>query len=211
MNKDSYILDAPCGYGRHSIGLLGKGFTHIHGLDINEEFIDRIKRKTTLNDQFVVCELNSIIFPENYFNVVINMFHSFGFYEVEEQNLKVLKEIYRVLKPGGKFLMHTDVNIPYIKANPEYLSSFRTLKNGGTLEVKEKYNEKTKRVNGYWKIEKDNQISKNSYSMRVYGKDEFSHLCQKVGFSDIKSYGSFDEDTSYSENKPEMIIVGRKA
>ncbi|CAF4819188.1 unnamed protein product [Rotaria sp. Silwood2] len=51
---------------------------------------------------------------DNEFDAVINMFYSFGFFETDEENNQVLQNFYNALKPGGKFLFHTDVNIPRI-------------------------------------------------------------------------------------------------
>lgn len=47
------------------------------------------------------------------FDAVVNLFTSFGYFEEDEEQVKVLREIYRMLKPGGKFV------IDYL--NPAYV------------------------------------------------------------------------------------------
>lgn len=106
--------------------------------------------------------------------------------------------------------MHTDVNIPYIEKHPEYLMSTRTLSDNKQLDIFEKYNDKTKRIEGYWKIIQDNREKKNYYSMRVYEKDEFIDMCRKIGFQKGECYSEFSKNSKYSIDKPEMIIVSRK-
>ena len=210
LKKDMFILDAPCGYGRHSLQLINDDYENIYGIDLNEKYIEGIKKNVRQDNNFKVCELNAIDFPDNYFDVVINMFYSFGFYEKDEDNMRVLKEIYRVLKPSGKFLMHTDVNIPYIKKHPEYLMSNRILPNNKKLNIYEIYNEETKRIDGYWEILTKSNIEKNYYSMRVYNKKEFLENCKSVGFKNMKYYSDFNKNLQYSEDKPEMIIICSK-
>lgn len=42
---------------------------------------------------------------KNEFEAVISMDNSFGYFEKEKENLKVLKEVFKTLKRGGLFLL----------------------------------------------------------------------------------------------------------
>lgn len=108
------VLDCPCGYGRHSINLAHRGLEVI-GADINsEELAVACQCISNLpNVQFIKNDMRYLYFHD-YFDAVINMFYSFGFFDTDEENMQVLRNFYTALKPGGKFLMHTDVNIPRI-------------------------------------------------------------------------------------------------
>jgi cyclopropane fatty-acyl-phospholipid synthase-like methyltransferase len=114
LHPEHAILDRPCGYRRHSVALAKRGLS-IVGVDINGEELAVAQRQAhqRTNAQFMICDMRSIAFS-NQFDAVINMFYSFGFFDTDDQDRAVLRNFYAALKPGGKFLMHTDVHIPRI-------------------------------------------------------------------------------------------------
>jgi len=205
------ILDDPCGYGRHSIELARRVFTVI-GSDINSIHLKvAIAESQKLGISVDFCKENMLeINYSEEFDAVINMFYSFGFFETDEENMKVLKNFHRALKPGGKFLMHTDVNIPRIIAGKYKEDEIRNLSSGNNLRIIDHFNPTTKRIEGVWIITKlgGREIRKN-YSVRVYEKDEFIQMCLEVGFKKCEAYGSWEGD-SYSEDGEEIMFVATK-
>src|SRR5205823_1380100 len=55
---------------------------------------------------WVHSDMRNIPF-ENEFDAVINIFTAFGYLENEEEDQKVLQQVYKALKPGGLFLLET--------------------------------------------------------------------------------------------------------
>lgn len=141
----------------------------------------------------------------NDFDAVINMFYSFGFFETDDENEKVLSNFFDSLKVGGKFLMHTDVNIPRILSGKYKINEIRTLQNGSKLRIIDQFDERTKRVEVSWTFD---GVQKD-YSVRVYTKEEFESLCLKVGFQNVQAYSNWNGDY-YSEDSEDMIVVGTK-
>ena len=211
LKRGMKVLDAPCGYGRHSIELARKGI-NIVGSDINSTELLRAKReakKQRLDVKFVKENMLDIEYKKE-FDAVINMFYSFGFFNTDKENNQVLKNFYNALKPGGKFLMHTDVNIPRIKAGKYKLEEERRLISGGRLKIIDKYNPKTKRIEGVWIITKSNgRVEEKHYSVRVYEKDEFIRLCKRIGFKNCVAYSSWDKKP-YSKLGEEIMFVAEK-
>ena len=124
--------------------------------------------------------------------------------------MKVLKGFYSALKPGGKFLMHTDVNIPLILKGKYKENETRNLKSGGKLQITDRYNPETKRIDGTWIITKPNSVPEiRDYSVRVYEKDEFINMCLVVGFSRCKAFSDW-QGNPYNENGEEIIFVAQK-
>jgi SAM-dependent methyltransferase len=206
----SKILDCPCGYGRHSIELANQGFD-VTGIDINSIHIQRaiqILREQQRNLYFQVGNMLDLNYNSN-FDAVINMFYSFGFFETDEENEAVLKNFFDSLRIGGKFLMHTDVNIPRILSGKYKEDEKRDLISGGSLRIIDKYNPDTKRIDGTWIIEKDGGIKQKDYSVRVYTKEEFEIMCFKAGFSSVKTYSNWN-GYEYSEESEDMIVVATK-
>ncbi len=105
--KNGKILDAGCGFGKWVLYLTRRGY-NIIGLDNNELVIKRLKNyDNSLQVEF--GDIQKLRYPDDHFDAYISM----GVVEhFEEGPLSVLKEAYRVLKPGGLIFVSTPmVNI----------------------------------------------------------------------------------------------------
>lgn len=116
LNGDEKVLDVGCGLGRMSIGVakhLSMG--RVIGIDIWDkmEIPGNSPERAYANAEiegvhdrveFETGNVLSIPFPDNSFDVVtsssvINNLHG------DSEKLKALEEIFRVLRPGGRFLL----------------------------------------------------------------------------------------------------------
>ncbi len=211
LSPGSKLLDCPCGYGRHSNCLSEHGIDVV-GYDINsvhlEQAIKNAKAKG-LKTKFRQGNMLEIDLSAE-FDAVINMFYSFGFFDTDEENFKVLVNFYNALKEGGKFLMHTDVNIPRIKSGNYKFDEHRELISGNRLRIVDEYDEATKRINGRWIIKEVSGITRDvDYSVRVYEKAEFVDMCRQAGFGDVKVYADWD-GSDYSGDAEDMIVIACK-
>lgn len=204
------ILDLPCGYGRHSIELAKKGFK-VTGCDLNPTHLEKARRKAELANLEINWLLGNMLNVEitAKFDAIINMFYSFGFFENDKDNLQVLRNFYQNLKPGGQFLFHTDVNIPYLLSGEYKTYEERILSSGAKLIIRDEYHIETKRINGSWTILRGKDEVKKSYSVRVYDTEEFTDMCESVGFRETRCYSDW-EKTPYSPKNEEMMIVAIK-
>ncbi|MCL5410972.1 MAG: methyltransferase domain-containing protein [Patescibacteria group bacterium] len=211
LKNNSKVLDCPCGYGRHSIELARRGII-VTGSDINSIHLGKAEEEAErqgLKVNFVKENMLKLKYNSE-FDAVINMFYSFGFFETDEENKEVLKNFYNALAPGGKFLMHTDVNVPTITSGQYKQDEERTLRNGNVLRIIDKYDPKTKRINGTWIIKNQSgEEEKKDYSVRVYTKEEFIDLCYKIGFKECCTYSDWSGE-EYTASSEDMIIVATK-
>ena len=108
VDKNASMLDLCCGQGRHVIEFARRGYTNLHGLDRSRYLINRAKsecRKEGLGVSFKEGDARKLPYRSNYFDVVMVLGNSFGYFESSQDDLLVLKEIRRILKPGGKLLI----------------------------------------------------------------------------------------------------------
>ncbi len=210
LAKEAKILDCPCGYGRHSIELAKLGFA-VTGSDINSIHLEKAVSNAKVDSLKVTFNKESMLNLgySSEFDAVLNMFYSFGFFDTDEENEKVLKNFYNALKPGGKFLMHTDVNIPRIISGKYKEDEERNLVTGKTLRIIDSYVSQSKRINGAWIIKNNGKEERKEYSVRVYTKDEFEKICKKIGFSSVITYSDWNGN-DYSEDSEDMIVVATK-
>jgi len=110
--KDSYVLDLGCGFGLMATLFGLYGAKEVVGYDLNTEKIDLFKRLLFYlgpeieNIKPVLGDSSKIEYPDEYFNVIIANETFSHMREVEESN----NEAYRVLKPGGYFLIRDGNN-----------------------------------------------------------------------------------------------------
>lgn len=130
IDKNDKILDLGCGAGRTTINLFKNGFTNIIGLDIADKLIDFAKKYSNdynLDIDFVVGDATKLEYEDNFFDVLIFSFNGMQCIPGLENRRAVLKEVYRVLKPGGYYIFTAhDRHDPN---SPEYLPFWEKIEN----------------------------------------------------------------------------------
>ena len=134
------VLDLACGFGRFSIPLTRKGY-NVTGIDITPIFIQwarEIADQEGLQIQFSVGDMRNITFDDHSFDAVICMWNAFSEIVDSDDQIKVIREIYRVLKKGGMGLIEvrnhrspkalTENYIDDLEAMPSFNHTRGTLK-----------------------------------------------------------------------------------
>lgn len=99
---DARVLDLGCGTGRVTHRLSEMGYDVI-GVDPSDSMIDVA---TSIHPQidFVVGDGTDLHFQDDAFDYVLFSYYGLDYIYPEEQRIRALREIYRVLKPGGIFV-----------------------------------------------------------------------------------------------------------
>ena len=114
LSYDDRILDLCGGQGRHAIELNKRGYKKVTVVDYSQVLLRvglRNATKVGCDIHFCrgdACELG---LADSIFDAVLVMGNSFGYFEDDSQNQRILREIYRLLKPRGKILLdliHSD-------------------------------------------------------------------------------------------------------
>lgn len=113
ITDDGTILDLACGKGRHSIYLNSIGYD-VTGLDLSSQSISFAKQFENETLHFDVHDMSKPYSKK--FNVVLNLFTSFGYFENEEDNLNTIKAIKANLKPNGIGVIDF-MNASFVKEN----------------------------------------------------------------------------------------------
>ena len=98
----SRILDVACGKGRHSFYLNKKGYD-VTGFDLSQESILYDKRFENDDLHFYLHDMRET-FRSNYFDIVLNLFSSFGYFPKERDNIRCLIANTIALKDSGVFI-----------------------------------------------------------------------------------------------------------
>jgi SAM-dependent methyltransferase len=90
MPENGTILDLACGKGRHSIYLNKLGY-RVTGVDLSENSIGIANKSSNETLQFITHDMRE---PMNEtYDGVFNLFTSFGYFDIYEDNIKTLKSI----------------------------------------------------------------------------------------------------------------------
>ena len=117
--EDVRVLEIGCGMGELVIGLSGKGYECV-GIDVSEVRIQRLQRFESANLQFQRVEGTKLPFADESFEVAISM-QLFEHLHPEDGG-EHLREVLRVLKPGGFYMLET----PNVLVGPGDVSRFFT-------------------------------------------------------------------------------------
>ena len=110
LKKGARILDLGCGKGRHSIELARRGYK-VTGIDQSTLYLKEARgmtKKMKNAPEFIRGDIRDLSshFESETFDGVINLWNSFGYFATHREDQRVLKQVSRVLKPGGKFVLN---------------------------------------------------------------------------------------------------------
>lgn len=207
FSKDSRLLDAGCGIGRHSIKLGERGFD-VLGVDSSPLYVDiarkKIKEKNLKNVRCEVLDLRDMHF-ENIFNGVLSMWSSFGYFD-DKTNERILQSFFIALDSKGKLIIDIE--------NRDYILKYfirETFREKDSVFIMERrrFHPLTSVVTTHrYVVGKD--IRKDYIRhIRVYSATEMINLFERIGFINIKVFGDYDFST-FSEHSKRIIIVGEK-
>jgi len=96
------VLDLPCGQGRHARVLQARGVEPV-GLDLSRHLLGAARAAGV--ERLARGDMRRLPFRDACFDAAYDVYSSFGYFEEEEDDLQVLREVARVLRPGGRFLL----------------------------------------------------------------------------------------------------------
>jgi SAM-dependent methyltransferase len=205
----SEILDVGCGYGRHAIELVQRGF-NVTGLDLSLPLLIRAAdeaQRRSLAVNFVHADMREMAF-EKQFDGAYSMLTSFGYFD-EETNLRVAERIGRALKPGRRFLLDI-VNRDYVVAD----LPVRVWWEGTGCVVLEEvdFNFHTSRINTHRSIVfEDGRQLEQELSFRAYSLHEIGRLLRQAGFRVIDvSGGLATRGDFFGSASRNLLIVAEK-
>ena len=189
LNKDDRILDLFGGQGRHSLELARRGYRKLTVVDWSGYLIKEGKKTARSEDKkihFLKKDARATGLKAQSFSVAVVMANSFGYFDKEADDLRVLKEIKRLLSKGGRLLLDL-ADSGYVKRNLVPFSRHEANKDitvtrnreltRGLIRVREVVTSREKGV-----------IRDGSYSERIYSAGKITSLLKSLGYKKIAIY-----------------------
>ena len=206
VKPDGLVLDLACGTGRHSIPLGKEGYS-ILCLDVSLNLL-KIAKSRSGGIQVVRGDMRCLPFKPEVFSAVVSMDTSFGYLPSEEEDLRSLNQVRKVLGEKG-FLVVDVFNrehlINRVKAigQPKwrefpsfFLLQKRTVTAGGGF------------LCDVWTTwdKADGQVRVFEHLARLYALSQLQALFEKAGFKIKAVYRDYDRQ-SFSPNSNRLILV----
>ena len=205
LPRGAHILDLCCGAGRHSRAL-GKAGYKVLGIDLSRDLLLAAKSKSRhRSPQYLRGDMRALPLRGACMDGVLNLFTSFGYFPRDSQNLKVLLEVARILKPKACFVLdyfNSSVVIANLVARSE--------KNMGGMRLQERrhFDRRSNRLIKITKIIGRNNSQTRRESVRAYNPRELAALFKKAGLKVVARYGDLKGTPFESRSSPRCVLIG---
>ncbi|MDR3336566.1 MAG: class I SAM-dependent methyltransferase [Treponema sp.] len=202
------VADLCCGFGRITLELARRGFA-VTGVDLTASYLAAARDDAAyehLEAEFLRRDVREFK-REDAFDLAVNLYISFGYFENKDDDLLFARNVYESLKKGGCFIIETlgkEIAVRdfvetewferagfYVLTQYEVVNSWEGLKNRWIL------------------FDKEGRRIERNFTQRLYAATEIRTLLLEAGFSKAEIYGDWDEGP-YGDRAESLIAVGRK-
>ncbi len=201
------VLDIACGAGRHALELARLGYK-VTGNDLSPFLLEEARKaaeKSKLLLKLTCCDMRQIQ-SEGSYNLVVQLFTSFGYFDMKEDDQLVLNKAYHALQSDGWYVLDL-INPLHLRRNL-VAHSCRT---AGELTIIEDRAINEKRITKTISIIPPlGRTVTFSESVRLYSEREIIAMLQKEGFTVNRIIGNYEGDSFTEEESPRMMIFCKK-
>lgn len=198
------VLDLACGPGRHAAQLAARG-ARVVGLDLSLPLLARARTRTGGTVPVVRADMRQLPFRAGTFDMIVNLFTSFGYFAEDAQHQAVLTDAAALLRPGGAFVL-------------DFLNA---------AAVRQGLVPREERVVGSQRVVIRRHIAADGHHVikemhllddgrsfvervRLFTGDELVTLMRNAGLDVRHRFGDYD-GSAFSEAAPRAILIGLRS
>ncbi len=201
------MLDLACGHGRHARAVSPEVGALV-GIDRNPDYLARARHSGAL---LVRGDLRALPFRAGAFDAVYSWYSSLFMYG-DGENLRVLAAAARLLRPGGRMIVHHDN--PLRLARQAEARSGWDLAGGGRVEETSRYDPATgvdvceRRL-----TRRDGTVLAGTARLRYYKPEEWEALAPRAGLRLLRITSTWQADDPaevLDDDAPDLIALAEK-
>jgi SAM-dependent methyltransferase len=202
------MLDLCCGPGRHAVEFAQRGFT-VTGVDRSAFLLDRARRHAAASGvsvEWVNEDMRSFVRPDT-FHLACNLFTSFGYFELEQDDLAVLTNIHRSLRDNGVLVME-------MLGKERLARVFQSamcfdLPDGSVMVQRPQVRSDWSRVRTEWILLKGGESKTAVFEHWIYSGRELKERLLSCGFKQVQLFGN-TQGAPYDIDAQRLVAMARK-
>lgn len=205
VSTGTRVLDLACGPAVHVVPLARAG-AEVTGVDLSPAMLDCAAAacdQAGVSARLVQANMLDFVEP-GAFDLVINMYTSFGYFTEPGDNLRVLRNIHASLAPGGAAvvdLLGKEVLASWV-GRPQAVDL-----PGGTVFMRDTILDDWTRLRTDWTLVRGDEVRHASLLCVLYSAAELRALFEQAGFVDVECFGGFDA-APYDNHARRLIVRG---
>lgn len=198
LDQGDTILDLPCGKGRHSLFLNEQGFDVV-GADLSVNSILAAKNNENKTLRFTNHDMRNPL--GGTYHAIFNLFTSFGYFNDEQTNIKVLKNFKEALYTNGHIVIDF-LNI--IKVEKQLVRKELIVKNDISFSI-------TRNIDKDFLIKDiefnaDQKHHHYTEKLQYLNLDKFKHFAEKAQLKVKHIFGDYNLKP-FDEDKSDRLIL----
>jgi SAM-dependent methyltransferase len=192
LDPGGCVLDVACGHGRHALELARRGY-RVTGVDLSAPSLELARRNAAeagADIDYIHGDMRELPWRAE-FDGAFNLFSSFGYFESQPEDERVVGAVARALRPGGRFVLDV-VNPPalFSRFTPK---SWDTAPDGRLTITEVDYDVRSGRNLQTWTIVRpDGSRVTKWFSVRMYTAPELEAMLGHAGLAVVELHGGFD-------------------
>ncbi|MFF8916921.1 class I SAM-dependent methyltransferase [Streptomyces sp. NPDC015032] len=209
LEPSQAILDLCSAFGRHTHEFTRRGFHRAIGVDLSPDMLAHAASSAGTDGRrppFVRADVRALPFGNASTDAVV-MLRSFGFLDAPEEDLDVLKEIARVLRPGALLGMdHFPPNSATTRVGTRVLKGPQS-----TTTVHTTWDPVTARLNSRMSTRyEDGRVELFRSSSRLYTPEDLQMVLDQAGLAVHGTFGGYD-GSALSDDSARCVVIARRA
>ncbi len=201
------VLDIACGAGRHAFAFARKGLK-VSANDLSGFLLETAAKeaqKEGISIAFSGCDMRTIQLDRR-FDLVVQLFSSFGYFESEQEDREVIRNVSTMLGPQGWYVLDL--------INPAWLRQKfmpHSEKTTGPLSIIEERTLSTDKVFKKIIIREAGRAEVSfTESMKLFTPESIKELLESEGFEVVRLSGDYRGSDYDMESSPRILIFSRK-
>jgi len=206
------VLDLACGPGRHAVPLAALGLD-VTGVDLSQALLQKAQchaRQAGVTVHWEKEDMRHFRRPGHY-DLILNLFSSFGYFTHWQDNQKVLELTHENLAAGGTLILDVRGKERILRElQPVHAQEFDNEElHDCVLYQRPFLSDDMTRLHNEWTLVCPHGVHRHEYSHFIYTAQELRMMAQDAGFTTVEVYGSLDAEP-YDLDAERLLLVARK-